>query len=117
VPEVPSRDAPGAFIARCKFFHAERGFGFLTLCDGPHKGLDVYVHFSALKPLHSRFKRLFDGEYVHTNLMKGPRGLQAVHVTGVLCGPLMCDTLALQRQGLARGDEPRAEYFDAFSPK
>ena len=80
---------------RVKWFNNKSGFGFITVCDGPHKDKDIFAHFSALKGESSQYKYLVQGEYVDftlTNCETGKHEFNAADVTGVKGGLLMCDT-------------------------
>jgi cold shock CspA family protein len=81
-------------LAICKWFCAQRGFGFLRALDGELAGTDIFVHWSALvTSCASVFRHLVVGEYVQFDAHHSQRGLSAVRVTGVLCGPLMCESV------------------------
>lgn len=81
----------GALIGTCKWFSDNRGYGFITVCSEPGRGTDVFVHFSGLRPLNNHHRRLHKGEYVSFDAVQAEDRQQAVNVTGVLGGPLMCD--------------------------
>lgn len=79
-------------LGRCKWFDERKGYGFIVVCDGPSANSDVFVHYKDLKPLVNTRKSLRKGEYVNMKLTEREDGKsQAVEVTGVLGGPLMCD--------------------------
>lgn len=62
-----------------KFFHEDKGYGFITPIDG---GNDVFVHHSAITG--SGFKKLHEGQSVEMVTEKGKKGgLQAK-----ICTPL-----------------------------
>jgi cold shock CspA family protein len=63
----------------------------VTVCDGEDKGKDIFVHHSGIMPLNSNYRTLKKGEYLNFDIINGLNGLQAVHVTGIQGGPLMCD--------------------------
>ena len=80
---------------RVKWFNNKSGFGFITVCDGPHKDKDIFAHFSALHGESSQYKYLVQGEYVDFTLAKcetGKHEFNAADVMGVKGGLLMCDT-------------------------
>ena len=80
---------------RVKWFNNKSGFGFITVCDGPHKDKDIFAHFSALHGESSQYKYLVQGEYVEFALSKcetGKHEFNAADVTGIKGGLLMCDT-------------------------
>jgi|TARA_B110000259_G_scaffold183679_2_gene229345 cold shock CspA family protein len=87
----------GSYTGNCKWFNNKIGYGFVTVMDGEHKGKDIFVHHSGVCPKNSNFKTLTKGEYVSLSVTNGKNGLQAVDVTGVLGGPLMCDNVILHR--------------------
>jgi CspA family cold shock protein len=58
-----------------KWFNGTKGFGFIEQ-DG---GQDVFVHYSAIEG--QGFRNLDEGQRVEFNVEKGPKGLQASHVT------------------------------------
>ncbi len=89
--EVIESPAHGAYTGNTKWFNDKLGYGFITICDGEEKGKDIFVHHSGVKPLNSNYKTLRKGEYVQFNIINGMNGLQAVDVTGIKGGPLMCD--------------------------
>lgn len=60
-----------------KFWHAEKGYGFLKPTDGP--GPDVFVHHSSIEG--EGFKTLLEGAVVEYDVEPGYDGrLQAVRV-------------------------------------
>lgn len=91
INEVVEIDTIGKYTATCKWFNDKLGFGFVTICHGPENGKDIFVHHSGIKPLNSIYKTLKKGEYINFNIVDGMNGLQAVDVTGINGGPLMCD--------------------------
>ena len=101
--QIPPQDEPlvtgefGSFTGNCKWFNNKIGYGFITVMDGEHKGKDIFVHHTGVCPKNSNFKTLTKGEYVSLNVTDGKNGLQAVDVTGVLGGPLMCDNVIVHR--------------------
>ena len=81
----------GEFVGNCKWFNKKLGYGFITVYEGDHKGVNIFVHHSGIRPLNSNFRTLRKGEYVSLDIENGKNGLQAVNVSGVLGGPLICD--------------------------
>ena len=81
-----------------KWFRNSLGYGFLTKVDGDDKGKDIFVHHSGIKPARSQYKTLQQGEYVECNIVPGENGQQAVNVTGLCNGALMCDYWHDKRQ-------------------
>lgn len=89
----------GEITGQCKWFNDKLGYGFVTVQSGEDKGKDIFVHHSGIKPLNSIYKTLKKGEYINFNIVAGEHGPQAVHVTGIGGGTLMCDvTPAIKAQ-------------------
>lgn len=100
VTEVSDERKVGAYIGQCKWFSDKLGYGFVTIQNGEHKGKDIFVHHSGVHPLNSNYKTLKKGEYVNLNIITGDHGLQAIDVTGILGGSLMCDVIPTLRVNL-----------------
>ena len=95
--EVAEKETCGLYTGHTKWFNDKLGYGFITICDGDEKGKDIFVHHSGVKPLNSNYKTLRKGEYIQFNIIDGMNGLQAVDVTGIKGGPLMCDYVTSKR--------------------
>lgn len=87
----------GKYVGQCKWFNDLLGYGFVTICEGTDKGKDIFVHHTGIQPLNSNYKTLRKGEYLNFNIVTGVNGLQAVNVTGINGGPLMCDFVSVNR--------------------
>lgn len=97
IQEVTEKETYGQYTGHTKWFNDKLGYGFITICDGEEKGKDIFVHHSGVKPLNSNYKTLRKGEYIQFNVINGMNGLQAVDVTGIKGGPLMCDYVTSKR--------------------
>eukprot|EP00798_Chlamydomonas_sp_ICE-L_P007023 gene7023-120_t len=87
----------GELTGQVKWFNDRLGYGFCTVInDSVHKGRDIFVHHSGIRPLTSNYKTLRKGEYINFNVMNGHNGMQAVNVTGICGGPLMCDVVPVK---------------------
>jgi CspA family cold shock protein len=87
----------GELTGQVKWFNDRLGYGFCTVInDSVHKGRDIFVHHSGIRPLTSNYKTLRKGEYINFNVMNGHNGMQAVDVTGICGGPLMCDVVPVK---------------------
>jgi cold shock CspA family protein len=80
-----------------KWFNNKSGFGFITVCQDGHPlhSKDIFCYYKSLRVVNLQFRYLVQGEYVDFTLVKAavePHEYQAVDVTGVKCGPLMCET-------------------------
>jgi CspA family cold shock protein len=58
-----------------KWFNDDKGYGFICRAEGP----DVFVHHSAI--VGEGFRSLAEGDKVTFEIVEGPRGLMAAHVT------------------------------------
>jgi cold shock protein len=58
-----------------KWFNSSKGYGFLA----QEAGADIFVHFSAIEA--DGYRSLEEGQKVEFSIEKGPKGLQAAHVT------------------------------------
>nr|QBQ01552.1 cold-shock domain-containing protein [Glaciozyma antarctica] len=66
----------------CKFFNSAKGYGFVVHSNPEELGgQEVFVHFSAIVG-KGGFRSLAEGEEVEYQLIAGPKGYQAAHVTG-----------------------------------
>lgn len=96
--EATEENVVGSVVGQCKWFNDKLGYGFVTVQTGEDKGKDIFVHHSGIKPLNSNYKTLRKGEYINFNIVTGDNGLQAVDVTGIGGGTLMCDILPAKLQ-------------------
>tara|TARA_B100001094_G_C18126031_1_gene769517 strand:- start:1240 stop:1554 length:315 start_codon:yes stop_codon:yes gene_type:complete len=77
-------------IGRIKWFDSKKGFGFVTNCETNE---DIFVHHSKIVTTMDCWKALYPGEYVSYDLDKSDETkTQASNVTGVMGGPLLCET-------------------------
>jgi CspA family cold shock protein len=104
--EIVDRDVVGKYTGQVKWFNDRLGYGFCTICDGAEKGKDMFVHHTGIRPVNSNYKTLRKGEYVNFNLSNGHNGPQAVDVTGICGGSLMCDVLPIRRGQLLSTPPP-----------
>lgn len=81
----------GSVIGSAKWFNDKLGYGFITVISGDEKDKDIFVHHSDIKPLKSNYRSLVKGEYLQFDISEGINGPQAVNVTGIAGGALMCD--------------------------
>lgn len=82
----------GERIGLIKWFSDRLGYGFVTVVEGPDKGTDLFVHYTSIHPLNNLHRTLRKGEYVSFDVGVSNGGPQAVQVTGVMGGPLLCDS-------------------------
>jgi len=83
----------GEYTGRVKLFN-NKGFGFITvISDGSKKNSEIFIHQSGIKTNSNCFRVLYTGEYVQFDIVKGSKEYchQAVNVTGILGGSLMCE--------------------------
>ena len=84
------------FIGRVKWFNNTAGYGFVTIKDEEsNTDIDIFVHHSSIKVDKEQYKYLVQGEYIEFNLVKtndGKHEVQAVNISGINGGKLMCET-------------------------
>lgn len=94
-------------LAGCvKWFNMKTGFGFLTVVKSVSGselkvGSEIFVHHSNVKVSEEQYRFLVQGEYVEfdvSNVANGQHSCQAVDVTGMFGGKLMCETRNEARQ-------------------
>ncbi|KAK4046641.1 hypothetical protein OIV83_005924 [Microbotryomycetes sp. JL201] len=77
---------PPKRTGRCKFFNAQKGFGFILDDHSDELGDDeVFVHYSAIEAVQTGrggFRSLMEGENVEYHIVRGQKGWQAQGVTG-----------------------------------
>jgi cold shock CspA family protein len=83
-----------------KWFNNKSGFGFITVCNDQHAlhQRDIFVFYKSLRVANLQYRYLVQGEYVDFTLVKAtaePHEFQAVDITGVQGGPLMCETRSM----------------------
>ncbi len=91
------------FVGQVKWFNNRLGYGFITIIStGEHSGEDIFVHQQHITPKTSDYRSLQQGEYVSFQLGTADTNSegeaakhtnQAVKVTGVYGGTLMCDQI------------------------
>jgi cold shock CspA family protein len=91
------------FVGQVKWFNNRLGYGFITIISaGEHNGEDIFVHQQHITPKTSDYRSLQQGEYVSFQLGTADSNSegeaakhtnQAVKVTGVYGGSLMCDQI------------------------
>jgi len=96
------------FVGQVKWFNNKAGYGFITARDGVNAGKDIFAHYSTVNVTNSQYKYLVQGEYVEFAIetsTKDNHEIQAVAISGIKGGALMCETRRAQRPD---GDAPRA---------
>jgi len=91
----------GVHTGQVKWFNRRRGYGFIKIIQSRENesdnhesfiGKDVFVHQSHIKPQKSTYRSLEENEYVELGLSVDDKNVtQAVNVTGILGGSLLCD--------------------------
>lgn len=98
----------GDSYGQVKWFNNKKGFGFITVITGDHKDKDIFVHQTNVYPMLVEYRTLTNGEYVSLNVSNDDK-VQALNVTGINGGSLMCDniesTKSRHRHGHGHVDE------------
>ena len=93
VPETS--DVQQTHTGRCKWFNNRLGYGFVTVdnrTEGSDVPEDIFIHQTNVHPNSSTYRTLRQGEYVSFALSRDDNSVQAVNVTGLNGGPLLCDS-------------------------
>ena len=88
-------------MGRVKWFNGKKGFGFISVLDGEHKGKEVFVYHEHIKVDKEQYRYLVNGDYVSFALKKETGDkyeFSAGDVTGICEGPLMCETRLQSRE-------------------
>lgn len=83
-----------------KWFNIKVGYGFVTINHDEHS-YDLFVHHSAIKTNVEIYRYLVQGEYVQFEWGKTSNKnykFQAINVSGINAGKLMCETRNESRQ-------------------
>ena len=87
----------GLHTGQVKWFNRRRGYVFNKILKSENSeedfiGKDVFVHQSHITPKKSTYRSLEENEYVDFSLSLDDRNTtQAVNVTGIMNGTLLCD--------------------------
>lgn len=82
-------------MGKVKWFNTQSGFGFVTVIEGDMKDKDIFIHHSAIKVNEEQYRYLVLGEYIELTLTPSTdtkHEFQAINVTGIKGGQLMCET-------------------------
>jgi cold shock CspA family protein len=89
-------------VGNVKWFNNKSGFGFITvMSESPNKGQDIFVHHSSINVKDDLYKYLVQGEYVEFDIQKmedKAHENQAVSITGIFKGDLMCETRSKNKE-------------------
>ena len=126
-PPVTSSTDNTVYTGQVKWFNSKSGYGFITIKnDCEKKENDIFAHYTNITT-SSQYKYLMQGEYVEFNLLKSSNSnheFQAVNVTGILAGELMCQIRKssirmddnTQHKQRHRGDNRSDEHPDMNEP-
>ena len=92
--EITDTDEVGQYTGQVKWWNDMLGYGFATIVDGEEKGRDVFIHHTGIRTRHTNYRTLLQGEYVNFDITQSQNGVQAMRVTGVCGGSLMCEQKA-----------------------
>jgi cold shock CspA family protein len=92
-----------SFTGQVKWFNNRLGYGFITIItQGKRLNEDIFVHQQHINPKTSDYRSLQQGEYVSfrigtadsdSQVQKNGHPHQAISVTGVYGGSLLCDQI------------------------
>jgi cold shock CspA family protein len=107
---------PVRLLGQVKWFNNKAGYGFITVNDGEYADKDIFIHYSAIRVTNSQYKYLVQGEYVEFSLVKSSTDgheFQAVDISGVKGGALMCETRRVNRPAPGDGAASSQDAGDA----
>jgi cold shock CspA family protein len=105
--------SPARLLGQVKWFNNKTGYGFITAIDGEVKDKDIFVHQSTIRVTQEQYKYLVEGEYVEFQLSTSTTGnheFQAVDVTGIKEGVLMCEKRNARRPTTYETTDERRTY-------
>jgi len=108
---------PERLLGQVKWFNNKAGYGFITVNDGDYSGKDIFIHYSAIRVTNSQYKYLVQGEYVEFSLVKSSTDgheFQAIDISGVKGGALMCET---RRNSRPVRDGPAGGADESAAPR
>ena len=101
------------FMGRVKWFNNKAGYGFITVTSGPKTDSDIFVHHKAINVSVEQYRYLVQGEYIEFSLEQlkdSAHEFQAVNVSGINGGKLMCETRREFRQSrVSYKSDPKEE--------
>jgi len=100
-----------------KWFNSKAGYGFITVCGEER---DIFVHYSNIKVSDMPYTYLTQGEYVQFELAETnneQHKFQAIHVTGIAGGPILCETRRNNRQATGLKDDGSEENREMYSDR
>jgi cold shock CspA family protein len=101
------------FMGRVKWFNNKAGYGFITVTSGPKTDSDIFVHHKAVNVSVEQYRYLVQGEYIEFSLEQlkdSAHEFQAVNVSGINGGKLMCETRREFRQSrVSYKSDPKEE--------
>lgn len=93
---VTSASSTEKMVGCVKWFNNKAGYGFISLIDGNEIGKEIFVHHTSIGVNEQQYKYLVQGEYVEfviSTTQGGQHEFQAVNVSGIKGGKLMCETI------------------------
>jgi len=82
-------------MGQVKWFNNKAGYGFVTMSGSAGARTDIFVHYSTVLSQDMQYKFLVQGEYCEFDIVDSTsedHRFQAVNVTGMNGGKLMCET-------------------------
>jgi len=105
-------------VGLVKWFNNKVGYGFITELEGDKR--EIFVHYSEIKVNESQYKYLVQGEYVEFSIVKSTNDnheWQAVGVSGIKGGPVMCETKWISRSTSNENISSREEVVEPIRSK
>ena len=71
-----------------KFFSKNRGYGFITSLEDDK---DYFAFHTEISTSSNCFHVLYKNEFVEFSIGEGPKGEQAIRITGIKGRPMLCE--------------------------
>lgn len=105
---------------RVKWFNSKTGYGFITVSDDDNTR-DIFVHYSNVKVNNIQYTYLVQGEYVEFDLAETTNNAnhthQAVNITGIKGGPIMCETRHLNQMSFEDDENKQSKPLQRTSTR
>jgi|UniRef100_A0A6C0JAL8 cold shock CspA family protein len=90
------------YIGCVKWFNNKKGYGYVTVKEGPLVNIDIFTHHSSIQKNEMKYGYLVTGEYVHIKVQDSHENGHAYQANAVKApcddGKLMCEQPTIRRR-------------------
>lgn len=105
-------DKDGFYLGCVKWFNNKKGYGYVTVKEGPLVNEDIFTHHTAITIADGQYRYLVAGEYIHIQVKdyEGSNHLYQANTVKAPCdnGTIMCEVRSTQQL--------RPKRFEPSSP-